>query len=391
MSEQQGMNQFMDEIDKSMMSFDNGDILKGKVISVGKEDVIVNIGHMSDGVISKMELSHDGSMEPADVVSEGDEIDVYVLKVNDEEGQVVLSKKRADQVVVWDEMNDCLESGKPVEVTIKEVVKGGAVAYIKGIRAFIPASQLSVNYVEDLNSFTGQTMMVKVIEVNKEKKSVILSRKQIESDEREVIQKQLWDKLSVGDILDGEVKRLESFGAFIDIGGLDGLAHVSALSWQRVKHPSEVVSVGDKVEVEVLDVDKKKQRLSLKVLNAQENPWNQVEDKYNVDDVINGTVVRLTDFGAFIKLDSGIEGLVHISEICNSHINHPKDELEVGQEVKVRIMAIKPSEQRMSLSIKAVDGEAKVTDETIQSFANEGDASVTLGDKFGDVLSGLFK
>ncbi len=391
MTEQQDMSQFMDEIDKSMISFTKGDILKGKVISVGKDDVIVNIGHMSDGVISKVELSYDGTLEPIDVVSVGDEIDVFVMKVNDEEGQIKLSKKRADQIVVWDEMNKLLKSGNPIEVCVKDIVKGGAVVYIKGIRAFIPASQLSAQYVEDLSVFTGKSMMVKVIEVNKDKKSVVLSRKQIEIAEREAIQKELWEKLSVGDVLDGEVKRLESFGAFIDIGGLDGLAHVSALSWQRVKHPSEVVSVGDKVEVEILGIDKKQERLSLKVLNAQENPWNSIANKYAVNDIVVGEVVRLTNFGAFVKLDSGIEGLVHISEISDSHINNPKDVLEVGDEVKVRIMNIKPSEHRISLSIKAVETDAKMSDEIIESLSNEGDASVTLGDKFGDVLSGLFK
>lgn len=391
MTDQQDMNQFMDEIDKSMTKLEKGAILKGTVMTVGEEDVIVNIGHMSDGIITKNELTSESGKEPSEVVSEGDEIDVYVLKADDGEGNVVLSKKRADQVVVWDELAAAFENGKTMDITVKETVKGGVVAFVKGVRAFIPASQLSVAYVEDLESFVGQELNVKIIELNKEKKNVVLSRKEVEQGELKEKRAKLWETLLPGDTMKGEVKRLEKFGAFIDIGGLDGLAHVSQLSWKRVKHPSEVVSIGDQVDVEILSVDKEKNRLSLKVLNVQDNPWDNISAYHNVNDVVEGTVVRVADFGAFVALESGVEGLVHVSEISNEHIKHPKDALQAGQKVEVRILDIKPADQRMSLSIKAVDDDSAAVEQAVEEFAQEGDATATLGDVLSDKLKDFFK
>lgn len=391
MTDQQDMNQFMDEIDKSMTKLEKGAILKGTVMTVGEEDVIVNIGHMSDGIITKNELTSESGKEPSQIVSEGDEIDVYVLKADDGEGNVVLSKKRADQVVVWDELAEAFENGKTMDITVKETVKGGAVAFVKGVRAFIPASQLSVAYVEDLESFVGQELNVKIIELNKEKKNVVLSRREVEQGELKEKRAKLWDTLLPGDTMKGEVKRLEKFGAFIDIGGLDGLAHISQLSWKRVKHPSEVVSIGDQVDVEILSVDKEKNRLSLKVLNVQDNPWDNINAHHNVNDVVEGTVVRVADFGAFVALESGVEGLVHVSEISNEHIKHPKDALQAGQKVEVRILDIKPGDQRMSLSIKAVDDDSAAVEQAVEEFAQEGDATATLGDVLSDKLKDFFK
>jgi len=391
MTDQQDMSQFMDEIDKSMSRLEKGTILKGTVMTVGDEDVVVNIGHMSDGVISKNELSAEGGVAPSSLVSEGDEIDVYILKVDDGEGNVVLSKKRADQIVVWDDLAKALDAGKAFDVTVKEAVKGGVIAFIKGVRAFIPASQLSVAFVEDLSEFVGQTLSVKIIELNHEKKNVVLSHKEIEQAQRKESQKKLWETVLPGDVMKGEVKRLEKFGAFIDIGGLDGLAHVSQLSWKRVKHPSEVVSIGDQVDVEILEMNKEKNRISLKVLNVQDNPWDNISAFHNVNDVVAGTVVRVADFGAFVQLESGVEGLVHISEISEEHIKHPKDVLQAGQAVEVRILDIKPSDNRMSLSIKAVNDEAAAVQEAVEEFSNEGDASATLGDVLADKFKDFFK
>ena len=391
MTDQQDMNQFMDEIDKSMTRLEKGAILKGTVMTVGEEDVIVNIGHMSDGIISKNELSSESGKAPADLVSEGDEIDVYVLKADDGEGNVVLSKKRADQIVVWDDLAKAFENGTTMDVTVKEAVKGGVVAFVKGVRAFIPASQLSVAYVEDLEEFVGKELNVKIIDLNKEKKNVVLSRKEVEQADLKEKRAKLWETILPGDTMKGQVKRMENFGAFIDIGGLDGLAHVSQLSWKRVKHPSEVVSIGDQVDVEVLDVDKEKNRLSLKVLNVQENPWDDIDAHHHVNDVVEGTVVRVADFGAFVQLTSGVEGLVHVSEISNDHIKHPKDALQVGQTVEVRILDIKANDQRMSLSIKAVNDEEAAAEEAVEEFSQEGDASATLGDLLSDKLKDFFK
>jgi len=391
MTDQQDMNQFMDEIDKSMTRLEKGAIIKGTVMTVGDEDVIVNIGHMSDGIISKNEISSESGKAPSEVVSEGDEIDVYVLKADDGEGNVVLSKKRADQIVVWDDLAADFEAGKAMDVTVKEAVKGGVVAFVRGVRAFIPASQLSVAYVEDLEAFVGQELNVKIIDLNKEKKNVVLSRREVEQAEVKEKRAKLWESILPGDTMKGQVRRMENFGAFIDIGGLDGLAHVSQLSWKRVKHPSEVVSIGDQVDVEILSVDKEKNRLSLKVLNVQDNPWNDIESHHQVNDVAEGTVVRVADFGAFVQLSSGVEGLVHVSEISNEHIKHPKDALQVGQTVEVRILDIKSNDQRMSLSIKAVNDEEAAAEEAVEEFSQEGDASATLGDLLSDKLKDFFK
>ena len=391
MTDQQDMGQFMDEIDKSMTRLEKGTILKGTVMTVGEEDVIVNIGHMSDGIITKNELSAESGKAPSEIVSEGDVIDVYILKADDGEGNVVLSKKRADQVVVWDDLATAFEAGSVMDVTVKDVVKGGVVAFVKGVRAFIPASQLSVAYVEDLTEFVGQTMSVKIIDLNTEKKNVVLSHKEIEQVELQASRKKLWESVLPGDVMKGEVKRLEKFGAFIDIGGLDGLAHVSQLSWKRVKHPSEVVSIGDQVDVEILEVNKEKNRLSLKVLNVQDNPWENITSFHNVNDVVKGTVVRVADFGAFVQLTSGVEGLVHVSEISNEHIKHPKDVLKEGQEIDVRVLDIRPQDQRMSLSIKAVNDETAAVEEAVEEFSNAGDASATLGDVLADKLKNFFK
>jgi len=391
MTDQQDMGQFMDEIDKSMTRLEKGTILKGTVMTVGEEDVIVNIGHMSDGIITKNELSAESGKAPSEIVSEGDVIDVYILKADDGEGNVVLSKKRADQVVVWDDLATAFEAGSVMDVTVKDVVKGGVIAFVKGVRAFIPASQLSVAYVEDLTEFVGQTMSVKIIDLNTEKKNVVLSHKEIEQVELQASRKKLWESVLPGDVMKGEVKRLEKFGAFIDIGGLDGLAHVSQLSWKRVKHPSEVVSIGDQVDVEILEVNKEKNRLSLKVLNVQDNPWENITSFHNVNDVVKGTVVRVADIGAFVQLTSGVEGLVHVSEISNEHIKHPKDVLKEGQEIDVRVLDIRPQDQRMSLSIKAVNDETAAVEEAVEEFSNAGDASATLGDVLADKLKNFFK
>lgn len=385
------MNEFMDEIDKSMTKLEKGTVLKGTVMTVSDEDVIVNIGHMSDGIISKNEISAESGKAPSEVVAEGDVINVYVMKADDGEGNVVLSKKRADQILVWDELQAAQEAGEAIAVTVKEAVKGGVVAFVKGVRAFIPASQLSVDYVEDLEAFVGKTMDAKVIELNLEKKNVVLSGKEVELEALKEKRKELWASLMPGQMMKGQVKRLEKFGAFIDIGGLDGLAHISQLSWKRVKHPSEVVSIGDVVDVEILEANKDKNRISLKVHGVQENPWDNISNFHSVNDVVKGTVVRVADFGAFVQLESGVEGLVHVSEISNEHIKHPKDVLQAGQEVEVRILGIKPSEERMSLSIKAVDDESAEIEEAIEEFAQEGDASATLADVLADKLKDFFK
>lgn len=333
------MKDFMEDLNNSMKKIKKGDVVKGTVISVSNDEVFVNIGYMADGIISKEEFSYEEDINLKESVKPGDEIYVYILEVNDGEGNVTLSKVKAEEIKVWDELKEALEKGKTLNVKVNEVVKGGVIANIKGVRAFIPASQLSLKYVEDLKKFLGKTLEVKVIEIDKDKKKVVLSRKEVEKLKIEAQKEKLWASLEKGQRT-GTVTRLAKFGAFVDLGGVDGLIHNQDLSWKRVINPSEVVKVGDKVEVYVIDFDKEKGRISLGLKEVSENPWNNVSDKFKVNDIVEGTVVRLTDFGAFIEISEGIEGLVHISEISEERITKPSSVLSVGQKVKVKILSI---------------------------------------------------
>ena len=374
------MNDMMDKIDESMVHINSGDIVKGTVISVNESEVLVNIGFMTDGIIPKEEISNEKDINPADVVKVDDEIFVYIMKVNDGEGNVLLSKKRADNIKVWDKFQEILDENKAFEVTVSEIVKGGATAYVDGVRAFIPASQMSNAYVENLQDFKGKTLEVKIIELDKENKKVVLSRKVIEKAESEVKKDIVWNELKKGEKRKGVVTRLAKFGAFVDLGGIDGLIHVSDLSWKRVLDPSEVVSVGDEVEVYVLDFDKVKGRISLGLKDVAGNPWNNISSKYHTNDIVEGTVVKLMEFGAFVQLESGIEGLVHLSEISEERIAKVSDVLKVGDTVKVKIGEINEKDKRISLSIK------EAADKGFGDLAkyNEEEQGVTLGDLWKD-------
>ena len=346
------MNEMVEALEKGIMKINCGDILLGKVISVTENEVFVNIGYMSDGVISKEELSSEEGIDPREVVKPGDEIQVCILEVNDGEGNISLSKKRVDGMKVWEDLEKSFNSGAAFEVTVSEVVKGGVLASIKGLRAFIPASQLSMSYVENLDEFVGKTILVKVIELDKEKKKIVLSKRELEKVEADIAKGNLWDNLKKGEKRMGKVSRLAAFGAFVDLGGADGLIHISQLSWKNVKDPSEILTVGDLIEVTVMDFDKEKGRISLGIKDEKLNPWNVVATNYKTGDVVEGTVVRLLDFGAFVQIESGIDGLVHISQISEDRISKPSDVLKVGEKVKVKILEINEKDKRMSLSIK---------------------------------------
>lgn len=378
--EEVSMNDLMDKVDESMVHINSGDIVKGVVISVNEDEVLVNIGFMTDGIISKEEISNEKEANPTDIVKVDDEIFVYIMKVNDGEGNVLLSKKRADNIRVWDKLKEILNENKTLEVTVSEIVKGGATAYVEGVRAFIPASQMSNAYVENLQDFKGKTLEVKIIELDKENKKLVLSRRVIEQAESEVKKDIVWNELKKGEKRKGVVTRLAKFGAFVDLGGIDGLIHVSDLSWKRVLDPSEVVSVGDEVEVYVLDFDKVKGRISLGLKDVEGNPWNNISSKYHTNDVVEGTVVKLMEFGAFVQLQSGIEGLVHLSEISEDRIAKVSDVLKVGDVVKVKIGDINEKDKRISLSIK------EAADKGFGDLAkfNEEEQGVTLGDLLKD-------
>lgn len=373
------MQDFMDEIEKSMVQLYRGDIVSGKVIDISENEVIVNIGYKSDGIISKEEISSDNSINPHDILKPGDKIDVYVLKVDDGEGNVLLSKKRVDIERGWQELEKMYETESILSTKVIEVVKGGVISISNGIRCFIPASQLSNIYVENLDEFIGETFNTKIIEFNRKKNKVVLSRKVVLLQELVEIKNKVFHQLEKGQIIQGRVKQITSFGVFVDIGGIDGLIHISELSWGRVEHPSEILKIDDKVEVEVLDFDKETERISLSLKSTQPEPWQHVHEKYKKDDIIKGRVVKIVDFGAFVEIEAGLDGLVHISEISKDHVEKVSDVLEVNQIVDVKILDINQEERRMSLSISAaIPGNEK---DNIMKHVE--DVNVSIGDAIG--------
>jgi predicted RNA-binding protein with RPS1 domain len=313
----------MENMESMMVQVKPGKIVTGRVIKVGLEDVIVNIGYKSDGIITKDELTADPSLTPSEVVSEGDEIDVFVKKIDEKEGHVILSKKKVDIERAWKTLKEKFEDRQPIDVKVVEEVKGGLIAIAHGIRGFMPASHVDLGYVEKLQEFIGRVLSVKIIEFNRSKGKVIMSRKVLLEEEREAKKKEILESLKEGDRITGEVKRLTDFGAFVDIGGIDGLVHISEISWNRIGHPSEMLKVGDTIEVVVLGVEPENERISLGYKQTRPHPWDNIQDRYKAGQVITGKVVRLVDFGAFVELEPGVEGLVHISQISFEHVDKP--------------------------------------------------------------------
>ncbi|HZK01198.1 MAG TPA: bifunctional 4-hydroxy-3-methylbut-2-enyl diphosphate reductase/30S ribosomal protein S1 [Tissierellaceae bacterium] len=364
-------DQMMEAIDNTFTRIRTGDVIKGKVIFVTNNEVMVNINYKSDGIITRDELSYDFDVNPKDLYKEGDEIDVYVLRHDDGEGNVVLSIKRVDEIKNWDYLEEKFNNEETVEATVEKVVKGGVIAIVKGINGFIPASHVSSRYVSDLESFKGQTFDVKIIDFNKEKRRLVLSRKEIEKEELKVKKDALWASLEENKIIEGTVQRLTNFGAFVDLGGVDGLIHISDLAWHRVKHPSEVVNPGDKVEVQVLSFDKEKNRISLGLKQTIEEPWVVFANSVNIGDVVEGEIVNLVEFGAFVRLESGVDGLLHVSQISKEHVNKPSDVLSVGQTIEVKVVDINNEDRKISLSIKEIDNEEEVAEETVEEEATQ--------------------
>lgn len=367
------MNKMMEEIEKTLIDFKKGDIVEGNIISINKDELMINIGYKSDGIIKRNEVSNDNNIDLEKEFNLGDKIEVYILKLDDGEGNVLLSKKRVEDIKGWEELLDIFESEELVKGKIVEVVKGGVIVLVKGIRGFIPASHISTNYVEDLNAYLGKELSLKIIEFNKSKKKLVLSRKNVELKEIQEEKEKLWNSIEKDMKVEGEVKRLTNFGAFVDIGGVDGLVHISELSWGRTNHPSEIVNVGDKVEVVVLDFDKNKERISLGYKQTKDHPWSNIKEKYNIGDIVEGKVVKLVDFGAFVELLPGLDGLVHISEISEEHIAKPSEKLSKGEVVKVKILDIDEENNRLSLSIKEAQAKEEISYQTEDSELSIGD------------------
>ena len=352
---EEGETTFEEAFEKTLRRIHNGQILTGSVVQIVDGEVCVNIGYKSDGFIPRDEFSSDPEVDPATVVSVGDTIEVEVLKVNDGEGNVLLSRKNVESKKVWEQFSSDAESeGKVVEAIGKEVVKGGLIANINGIRAFIPASQVATKYIEKLDDFVGQPMKVKIIEVDKQRKRVVASRKAVLLAEAEEAKRQKWAELEVGAKVNGVVRRLTDFGAFVDIGGIDGLVHVTDAAWGRVKHVNEVLKVGQNIEVLILNVDPEKQRISLGYKQLQPKPWTMAAEKYPVGSIVEGKVVRIVSFGAFVALEPTIDGLIHISQVGARRVTKVEDELKVGDIVRCKVLEVNPEQRRISLSRKEV-------------------------------------
>lgn len=360
-----------------------GDVVEGVVISSNNDEVMVNINYMADGILPKSELP-DGN--PRDF-SEGQKLKVYILKLDDGDGNVLLSLKKAYEIIVWDEFQKMFDEHQTFDVKIKEAVKGGVVGYFNGTPVFIPASQLAITYVEDLSSYVGMILEIELTEYQMATKKVVGSHKNILKKKLEAKKTDQISRINVDDEITGTVVRLADYGAFVDLGGIDGLIHISQMSWRRVKHPSEILKVGDVVDVVVLKVEREKEKVSLKLAKVQENPWETILSRYAVGDIVKGKVTRLMAFGAFVEIEEGIEGLVHISELSENHVNRANEIVQVGDEIETLILELDAENQRLSLSLKAVTG---MDLEDYESFLpDEAPKAATMSDLFGDKLKNL--
>jgi small subunit ribosomal protein S1 len=329
-------------------------VVTGKVVRIDKDEVLVDIGYKSEGVIPSHELSIRKSVDASEEVELGEEVDALVLTKEDQDGRLILSKKRARFEKAWRRIEGAAESGEPVEGTVIEVVKGGLIIDL-GVRGFLPASLVDIRRVQNLDDFLGQKIECKVIELNRSRNNVVLSRRAVLEEERKEVRQQILDRLQPGQVVEGAISNIVDFGAFVDLDGIDGLIHISELSWSHVNHPSEILNIGDVVPVKVLDIDRERQRISLGLKQTQEDPWQRVMDTYNVGDVLEGKVTKVVSFGAFVEILDGVEGLVHISELAQHHVENPREVVNQGDTVKVRILEIDSERRRLSLSVKRVE------------------------------------
>ncbi|RUT36100.1 30S ribosomal protein S1 [Paenibacillus zeisoli] len=398
-----------DELEQ-IVSLKKGDTVKGSIVKVEDNQAYVSIGYKYDGVIPIRELSSIHLDNASDAVEVGQEVEAKVVSIDDEKERLVLSKRAIDSENAWEVLTQRFENKETFEVTVADVVKGGIVADV-GVRGFIPASMVERHFVEDFSDYKGRTLRVKVKEIDRENNKVILSAKDVLDEEFEQNKQQVMGNLKEGQLIDGKVQRLTQFGAFVDVGGVDGLVHVSEIAWNHVDKPADVLSEGDEVKVKVLKVDPEKGKISLSIKAAAPGPWETAAELFKTGDIVSGEVKRLVTFGAFVEIAPGVEGLVHISQISHKHIGTPQEVLKEGETVQVKILDVNPSEKRVSLSIKETEeapaqeakperterrgggGADRVNREDINnnpnvSLSNQG-LSITLGERFGDKLSKL--
>jgi len=348
--------QIVPNYDATLIAFDEGDVLTGRVVRIDKDEVLIDVGYKSEGVIPQKELSIRKSVDASQEVALGEEVDALVLTKEDQDGRLILSKKRARFEKAWRRLEAAAESGEPVEGTVIEVVKGGLIVDL-GVRGFLPASLVDIRRVQNLDDFMGRPIECKVIELNRSRNNVVLSRRAVLEEERKEVRQQILDRLQPGMVVEGAISNIVDFGAFVDLDGIDGLIHISELSWSHVNHPSEVLSIGQTVPVKVLDIDRDRQRISLGLKQTQQDPWQRVVDTYSVGDELAGRVTKVVTFGAFVEVLDGVEGLVHISELAQHHVENPREVVNQGDDVRVKILEIDSDRRRLSLSVKRVEGQ----------------------------------
>ncbi len=348
--------QIVPNYDATLHPFAEGDVVTGHVVRIDNDEVLVDIGYKSEGVIPAGELSIRKSVDPSDEVSLGEEVDALVLTKEDQDGRLILSKKRARFEKAWRRIEAAAESGEPVEGAVIEVVKGGLIIDL-GVRGFLPASLVDIRRVPNLDEYMGQSIECKVIELNRSRNNVVLSRRAVLEEQRKEDRERILDRLQPGQVVQGTISNIVDFGAFVDLDGIDGLIHISELSWSHVNHPSEILNIGDTVSVKVLDIDRQRQRISLGLKQTQEDPWQRVVDTYNIGDELEGNVTKVVTFGAFVEILDGVEGLVHISELAQHHVDNPREIIQPGDPVRVKILEIDSERRRLSLSIKRVEGQ----------------------------------
>lgn len=394
--------EFMEQVEGSMIRIYPKDIVKGKVINVKDTEVFVDIKYRADGIIKLDEMSRDEAENPTKAFHEGQEVDVFVIKLDDGEGNVALSTRRVEGLKNWQKLLKSFENNEVVKAVVTGENAGGLVVSVMGINGFIPASQITTYFVKNFKQFLDKELECRILSIDEKKKRVVLSSKVLQE---EVLDK-VWENLVADTVVKGKVVRMVDFGAFIDLGGVDGLVHVSDISWDRIEKPSDVLSIGQEVEVKIIKVNREKNRVSLGIKQLTEKPFELFKKNNKVGDVVKGKVVNLLDFGAFVKLKEGVEGLIHVSQVSNEHVEKPSDVLNIGQEVEIKILEIDEEHQRISLSIRALmqpietvkenkkiekapkkekPQREKVEKEVVASTEEESD----FGSNLGDLLAGL--
>ena len=349
---------FPDFFEKTFITFNKGDIIEGTIVRIDRNEVMVDVGFKSEGVIPSRELSVRKSVNPKDLVNEGDKIQALVLDKEDDEGRLILSVKRAIYEKAWGDIQEISDNDKSVKGTVIESVKGGLIVDI-GVRGFLPASLIDVRRVKELTSYIGEEIEAKILELDRQRNNIVLSRKAHLEQEQSGERQSFLENLEVGNIKEGKISSIVNFGAFVDIGGMDGLVHVSELSWRHVENPNEIVNVGDIVKVKVLEIDNDKERISLSIKQVTEDPWLDFELQYKQDDIVDGDVTKVVPFGAFVTIGKGVEGLVHVSEISVDKVDSPELALAIGQKVKIKITELDIPKRRVNLSMKQADPEWK--------------------------------